>query len=658
MGSSFTYFKNIRPKLILSFSFILIIPALIIGALSYGTAKKAVEHEMMAGFSDSINLLNTSIDNTIQAKIHDIETFSKSVALSSYKGEKSPELRQKLAQYSKLHPEVYSIYVGTNTGLFIEEPVITDTSTYDPRTRDWYKESMNKKGETVVSKPYPDVTTGDMVVTVSKATEDGSGVVGVDISLNYIQGLIKQVKIGEEGYAFLLDKDQTAIVHPSVKAGEQVKGAFYQKMYDKNKGQLEYEDKGNKKIMSFATNELTGWKIGGTVKYSEVTAVASPIFKKTLFVILLSILAGAAIVFFIIKSIIKPLRELKEQAITVSKGNLTEQVNIETNDEIGQLAQAFNDMQENIKRLVQKIEYNAEQVAAASQELTASAEQTSAATEQVAVSVQEVAGGAEKQTAGIDQTARSLNEVAQGTTQIADRSVKVSDLAQHTTTQAEEGGEALGNTVKQMHSIHQSVAESNTMIQSLYERSKEVSSILDAITGIAEQTNLLALNAAIEAARAGEHGKGFAVVADEVRKLAEQSQQSVKEIFDIVQGIQKDTENSVQVMSRVTNDVQTGVDISNEAIKKFKRILQSTREITPQMEEVSATAQQMAAAVQEVTEVTTELAIIAKGNAATSEEVAASTEEQLASMEEISASAQALSSMAEELKELISVFKY
>ncbi|WP_442853579.1 methyl-accepting chemotaxis protein [Bacillus sp. FJAT-27231] len=315
-------------------------------------------------------------------------------------------------------------------------------------------------------------------------------------------------------------------------------------------------------------------------------------------------------------------------------------------------------MQENIKRLVQKIEYNAEQVAAASQELTASAEQTSAATEQVAVSVQEVAGGAEKQTAGIDQTARSLNEAAQGTTQIADRSAKVSDLAQHTTTQAEEGGEALGNTVKQMHSIHQSVAESNTMIQSLYERSKEVSSILDAITGIAEQTNLLALNAAIEAARAGEHGKGFAVVADEVRKLAEQSQQSVKEIFDIVQGIQKDTENSVQVMSRVTNDVQTGVDISNEAIEKFKRILQSTREITPQMEEVSATAQQMAAAVQEVTEVTTELAIIAKGNAATSEEVAASTEEQLASMEEISASAQALSSMAEELKELISVFKY
>ena len=217
--------------------------------------------------------------------------------------------------------------------------------------------------------------------------------------------------------------------------------------------------------------------------------------------------------------------------------------------------------------------------------------------------------------------------------------MKVSELSHHTTTQAEEGGKAVTNTVNQMNSIHESIMESNAMIKSLYERSKDISSILDVITGIADQTNLLALNAAIEAARAGEHGKGFAVVADEVRKLAEQSQQSAKEISEIVQGIQKDTESSVQLMTRVTGDVQAGVQVSNEAIEKFNQILQSTKEITPQMEDVSATAQQMSASVQEVTSIANELAVIAKGNATTSEEVAASSEEQLASMEEISASA-------------------
>lgn len=657
MGSFFTRLGTLRAKLILSFSIILIIPSLLIGTLSYGTAKEAVKQEMLSGFSENLHMLNSSIDQMIEAKSHDISIFSNSIRAEDYKGNNSVRLRQRLAEYAKLHPEAFSIYVGTADGLFIEEPVITDTASYDPRTRDWYKESMARKGETVISKPYPDVTTGDMVVTVSQSTADGSGVVAVDINLAYIQGLIKEVKIGREGYAFLLDKDQTAMVHPSIEPGEQATEPFYQALYEKEKGQFNYTAGEQERAMSFVTNKLTGWKIGGTIEQAEFTEAAFPIFQKTLFVIFIAMLAGAAVVFFIIKSIIKPLRSLKEQAITISKGDLTEEVNIQSADEIGQLAQAFQTMQTNIKQLVQKIEVNAEQVASSSEELTASAEQTSAATEQVAVSIQEVAGSAEKQMAGVDQNARSLGEVSQGAVQIAERSAKVSELAQETTAQAEEGGQAVADTVRQMQSIQQSVEESNAMIHSLYERSKEVSSILNAVTGIAEQTNLLALNAAIEAARAGEHGKGFAVVANEVRKLAEQSQQSVKEIFTIVQGIQKDTETSVQVMAQVTDNVQSGVAISNEAIEKFRSILQSTRNITPQMEEVSATAQQMAAAVQEVTDMTNELSLIAKGNAATSEEVAASTEEQLASMEEISASSQALSSMAEELQELISHFK-
>lgn len=374
--------------------------------------------------------------------------------------------------------------------------------------------------------------------------------------------------------------------------------------------------------------------------------------------IILAILIGIILSFQLIRSISKPLLELKEKAITVSKGDLTERIEVKSKDEIGQLGIAFNDMQESLKSLVQEVEQNAEQVAASAEELTASAEQTSAATEQVATAIQDVASSSEKQTHGIDKNVESLEEVSEGVNRIAENSMKVTELAHRTTMQAEEGGKAVTNTVSQMNSINNSVTESNVMIKSLYERSKEVSSILDVITGIADQTNLLALNAAIEAARAGENGKGFAVVADEVRKLAEQSQHSAKEIFEIVQGIQKDTENTVQIMGRVTDDVQNGVKVSQEAIEKFGQILQSTKEITPQMEEVSATAQQMSASLQEVASTGNELVIIAKGNAATSEEVAASTEEQLASMEEISSSAQSLASMAETLKVLISKFRY
>ena len=241
---------------------------------------------------------------------------------------------------------------------------------------------------------------------------------------------------------------------------------------------------------------------------------------------------------------------------------------------------------------------------------------------------------------------------------IADISSAVTDLSQHATLQANEGGQVVQETKNQMQSIHSSVTDSNTKIQTLHERSQQITSILDVITSIADQTNLLALNAAIEAARAGEHGKGFAVVADEVRKLAEQSQESAKQIFELIRGIQTETEQSVNIMAKVSDDVQNGLRVTDEAIAKFQVIMTSMNEITPRMEEVSSASEQMSASVQEVTAVTEDLAFSAKGNAAASEDVAASTEEQLASMEEINASAQALAHMADELKQLVSQFKY
>ncbi|MBY6268842.1 methyl-accepting chemotaxis protein, partial [Parageobacillus thermoglucosidasius] len=161
---------------------------------------------------------------------------------------------------------------------------------------------------------------------------------------------------------------------------------------------------------------------------------------------------------------------------------------------------------------------------------------------------------------------------------------------------------------------------------------------------------------AIEAARAGEQGKGFAVVADEVRKLAEQSRESAKRIAELIFSIQKDTENTVQMMKQATQNVKTGIEISQETMQKFSLILQGMKDISSQLEDISATAQQISAGIQELSSTANELAVVAKENAATSEEIAASTEEQLASMEEIASAAKSLENMAEELQKLVRTF--
>ncbi|WP_152655400.1 methyl-accepting chemotaxis protein [Oceanobacillus sp. CFH 90083] len=650
--------KGIRFKLVLSFICMLLIPGVVIGFLTYNSSVSTLQKQQENQVEEIITIMDQTIDNTFALKSRDAEVLAGQVH-GELVNEEAEALIETFDQYFELHDEVVSVYAGSEEGVFMESSTDVTEEGYDPRERPWYIEAMENTEEIIISEPYVSAGTDrEMVVTVSKALEDGSGVIGIDLSIDFIQQIASGVQIGENGYAILLDETQRFIYHPVMEIGEEASESFYNNLYESGAGKLEYNYQDTDKIMVYGTNDLTGWKIAGTIDYSEIQAEAATVFNTLLIVLISAVAIGLGVTVLIVRSVVKPIKELKEKARIISTGDLTQSIEVKTKDEIGELGVAFNEMQNSLKELIRDVEFNAQQVAASAEELNANADQMTSSSEQVSLAIQEVSSSSETQLSGTEDSANSLEEVSTGVGRIVESSSQVAELVNQMSDQAEIGGKAVTDTLNQMTSIQSSVENTNVNITSLMARSNEVSTILMAITDISEQTNLLALNAAIEAARAGEHGKGFAVVADEVRKLAEQSKTSAGEISTIVQGIQKDVEDAVEKMSQVTANVDKGLEVSDDAMDKFKGIVQSSNDIKPQMEEVMAISEQMAAAVQEVSTTANDLASIARNNAASSQEVAASTEEQLASMEEISAAAKSLSSMAEDLTEKINQYKY
>lgn len=647
---------SIRKRLLISSTVLLLVPSLIIGLSAYNSAKNKLEDQLMLSSAQNIKLLDESITQFLDTKSKDAGMIAKNVTREQLAVSGSPAVRHIIDSYQQLHPEIKYAYVGSDTGLMLMSPNEKLPDGFDPRTRPWYEAAMAKKGEIVWTDPYIDAVSGEVIITAACTTSDGSGVVGVDISLKYLAELTKKVKIGEHGYVFILDNDKNTLVHPSAKIGEENKEDYVAKLFGQDSGVLEIQNGNELEKVSFLTNKLTGWKIAGSMQSKEVSQAANPIFVTTGIVILLALILGSIQTYFINRSIVVPMRKLVGASQKVSEGDLTQYIQVSTDDELGQLGLSFNKMSDSLRGVLHQLSETTEQVAALSEQLTANAEQTAQATNHVSRAIEEVAAGAHNQVQGADESARAMEEMAIGITRIAESSTQVSEVANETTAEASQGNQSIQRTVSQMNSINNSVQDSASIVQLLGERSLEIGQIVEVISGIAAQTNLLALNAAIEAARAGEQGRGFAVVADEVRKLAEQSNASATQITSLIQEIQHDTGRAVTSMDTVVKEVQEGLQAVILAGEAFQHIFEAAQNVADQIREISATAEQMSAGSEEVAASVDEMARIAKDSAINTDRVESLSKEQLLSIEEISHSAVSLSTKAHELKQLLEKF--
>ncbi|HBP65457.1 MAG TPA: chemotaxis protein [Desulfosporosinus sp.] len=368
---------------------------------------------------------------------------------------------------------------------------------------------------------------------------------------------------------------------------------------------------------------------------------------------------GASLVLGIIFSnkLSNQIIEVAKNAEEIANGNL--KVNIVENhskDEIGQLGRAFKTMTENLIQLVQHVSMSSTQVAEASQQLGAGAEESAQAAQQVAVAIMEVAVGAEKQLTAVNETSAVVEQMSAGIQQVLENARIAVLTTEKTTLSAAEGSAAIDRTIQQMMSIEKTVTGSAEVVKNLGERSREIGQIVDTISGIAEQTNLLALNAAIEAARAGEQGRGFAVVADEVRKLAEQSQKASKQIALLINEIQLETQNAVISMDEGTHQVKLGTEVAQSAGHAFIEITTLVDQVSSMVGEISEEFQQMAIGSQKIVTSVTDIYETSRAITGQTQTVSAATQEQSASVEEIASSSQVLATMADELQQSLKKF--
>ena len=341
---------------------------------------------------------------------------------------------------------------------------------------------------------------------------------------------------------------------------------------------------------------MEGWPVGYMhgayeveMPLSIVDAQVAGFFRNgMLFTVPLVIAASVGLIALLRALLARPLNNLIDmiREVATGDGDLTKRLNLSRGDEIGKLGHWFDVFLGNLHGIICQVRDTTQVVASASTEIAASAE--------------EMACGLQLQEQQTQQVAAAIEEMSQSVSEVAAKSADASSAAEESQHLAEQGGKIVSNTVATMQGIEKDVNESAATVNELGKRSQMIGEIIGVINDIADQTNLLALNAAIEAARAGEHGRGFAVVADEVRKLAERTQQATEEVSQSIRGIQAETDSAVQRIESSTSRVSQGVGLASEAGSALSTIVRSSQSLQTMVQGIAAAANQQSAASGEI----------------------------------------------------------
>lgn len=628
---------------------------------AYTNLESSVEKEFEAVVAASTNDMDGWLRSKGMAAVHTASM------LESLQGNPAQRLQEVLGTAAN-DKEILDISYGSEDGRFLCYHDGDITAELDPRTRDWYKDTRQlNSGDLLVTEAYQDGSSKKMVVTAATPVKPGGSFIGAvcaDITLDTLQQQAASMKYRGQGESYVIEPngnvlaaDRQELVMNNISEADGI-GVHFKEMLENKQGVFFADINGTDKVIAYATMPVSGWITCVSVDEAFVFDAVNTMKLIYALLTLAGILLTVAMCLKMSAKITGAVLELKNHAEQLSKGNLhMDNVVIDSEDEIGHLAQSFNAMSDNLRKLITKMASTSEQVAASSEELTANASQSAESAVQVADTAGEVSKNMDIQLDDIDKAKKNVDSVFNDVSNMAAKAKTVTQASSDTAAAAQEGSRLMDEAILRMGEIEKNVMASAAMVRKLGENSQAIGQIVEAISSISDQTNLLALNAAIEAARAGEAGRGFAVVAEEVRKLAAESQSSAEEIRNRIGSIQADTQQTVDAMEKGTNEVVDGTKAIRQVGAQFQGILDMVNDIQKQMAEIQSSVDTVSNGATEIVQAVDEIDSISRKTADNTKVISSETEQQSASNEEIAAASKSLADLAMEMQEAIGKFR-
>lgn len=722
---------RLMTKLMVWFFILIILPASSVGLYSYNSTKNALKKEAEGNLKIELN----SMVDKIQINMNNIEGLANILgnlpAIINYSNEVKNDSvsKETLELTEKTMKEFRNSISDISEDILITDQegiVVLDANDglsigIDISERDYFKESVSGKSywsEVVNSK----ITNKPVVVysiPLKTREQDIIGVMGIAVRFQSISDIVKEVSVGETGYAYMIDKKGLVLQHPSEDKiltenllstdNEDLKKQVRQMIEgEENYGFYTYE--GVYKLNIYKPVE--NWSVAVNIPVEEYMKTATDIRTKTLIILLTGILLGILVAYLVSKQITNPIKYLMNLMAKAENGDLTVAAEIRSRDEIGDLANSFNNMIDGQKNAMNKVFDTANQLGNSSEETSSVSEEMASSAQNQSTLIQELTNAMHEMSRSVGEVAGSATDMAHNTSDInnsmvelekaanevaksteitaenivditgaikqmnssvetvADNSNNASKEAVKTVDIAEEGKRAVTNTINEMDKINKGMENLTEVIKGLGNAAIQIGDIVEVIDDIAEQTNLLALNASIEAARAGEHGKGFAVVAGAIGALAEKSGEATKDITVLIRKIQGQVDNAVNTANEGAKQVDNGVSLVKNTGLALDEIFRAINETTKLIQEIALSTEEQASAskaimeaIEKVNELSTQVSAAVQQQIASidatvltveklndlSQEVASSAEEQAASSQEILATAENINEMTKEV---------